>query len=238
MSYDARMVSSITPPSLFRVVDEYGSSLTVDEADNVFRDEKSDLLGIMNAGRDRMTARVMRAEAVGDGKFKVREFNTFAPIALTSIKQLPNTLQDRAITLPLKRATQSERPERLTLRTRGPLIDIGRRLTRWAVDLKELPDPHMPAACSTGSRTSGSSSFRSPRRPAASGQRGAARPPWQILRAKKQMTLTVVGTPICLPTCGRSSTRPARRRYTPTNSAKNSSRWTSRHGALRTAAIR
>ena len=146
MSYDARMVSSITPPSLFRVVDEYGSSLTVDEADNVFRDEKSDLLGIMNAGRDRMTARVMRAEAVGDGKFKVREFNTFAPIALTSIKQLPNTLQDRAITLPLKRATQSERPERLTLRTRGPLIDIGRRLTRWAVDLKELPDPHMPAA--------------------------------------------------------------------------------------------
>ena len=106
MSYDARMVSSITPSSLFRVVDEYGSSLTVDEADNVFRDEKSDLLGIMNAGRDRMTARVMRAEAVGDGKFKVREFNTFAPIALTSIKQLPDTLQDRAIALPLKRATQ------------------------------------------------------------------------------------------------------------------------------------
>ena len=106
MSYDARMVSSITPSSLFRVVDEYGVSLMVDEADNVFKDEKSDLLGIMNAGRDRMTARVMRAEAVGDGKFKVREFNTFAPIALTSIKQLPDTLQDRAIVLPLKRATQ------------------------------------------------------------------------------------------------------------------------------------
>ena len=115
MSYDARMASSITPSSLFRVVDEYGVSLMVDEADNVFKDEKSDLLGIMNAGRDRMTARVMRAEAVGDGKFKVREFNTFAPIALTSIKQLPDTLQDRAIVLSLKRATHGERPERLTL---------------------------------------------------------------------------------------------------------------------------
>jgi len=146
MSYDARMASSITPSSLFRVVDEYGVSLLVDEADNVFKNEKSDLLGIMNAGRDRMTARVMRSEAVGDGKFETREFNTFAPIALTSIKQLPDTLQDRAIVLSLRRATYGERPERLTLRTRGPLIDIGRRLARWAADLKELPDPNMPAA--------------------------------------------------------------------------------------------
>jgi putative DNA primase/helicase len=67
MSYAAHMVSSITPSSLFRVVDEYGVTLTVDEADNALRDEKSDLLGIMNAGRDRMTARVMRAEPVGNG---------------------------------------------------------------------------------------------------------------------------------------------------------------------------
>ena len=143
MSCDARMVASITPASLFRVVDEYGGTLTVDEADNTFRDEKSDLLGIMNAGRDRMTARVMRAEAAGDGKFKIREFNTFAPIALSSIKQLPDALQDRAIVLSLKRATHGERPERLTIMVRGPLIDIGRRLARWAADLpaKPLPQP-------------------------------------------------------------------------------------------------
>ena len=127
-------------------------------------DEKSDLLGIMNAGRDRMTARVMRAEAIGDGKFKVREFNTFAPIALDLD---PGSYHARfriaPSSLPLRRATQDERPERLTLRTRGPLIDIGRRLTRWAIDLNELPDPHCRRACTTGSRTCGSSSFRSPR---------------------------------------------------------------------------
>jgi 3'-5' exonuclease len=135
MSYDARMASSITPSSLFRVVDEYGVSLLVDKADNVFKNEKSDLLGIMNAGRDRMTARVMRSEAVGDGKFETREFNTFPPIALTSIKQLSDTLQDRAIVLSLRRATYGERPERLTLRTRGPLIDIGRRLKALTLSL-------------------------------------------------------------------------------------------------------
>jgi Protein of unknown function (DUF3631)/Toprim domain len=143
MAFDARMASSITSSSLFRVVDEMGVTLTIDEADNVLRDEKSDLLGIMNAGRDRMTARVMRAESVGDGKFKVRGFNTFAPIALTSIRALPSALQDRAIVLTLRRATHDERPERLTLTERGPLIDVGRRLARWAADLpaKALPRP-------------------------------------------------------------------------------------------------
>jgi hypothetical protein len=143
MAYDARMASSITSSSLFRVVDEMGVTLTIDEADNVLRDEKSDLLGIMNAGRDRLTARVMRVESLGDGKFEVREFSTFAPIALTSIRALPTTLQDRAIVLTLRRATHDERPERLTLLERGPLIDVGRRLARWARDLtaKSLPRP-------------------------------------------------------------------------------------------------
>ena len=124
------MASSITSSSLFRVVDEMGVTLTIDEADNILRDEKSDLLGIMNAGRDRLTARVMRVESLGDGKFEVREFSTFAPIALTSIRALPATLQDRAIVLTLRRATHDERPERSTLTERGPLIDVGRRLAR------------------------------------------------------------------------------------------------------------
>jgi hypothetical protein len=146
MVHDARMASSITSSSLFRVVDEMGVTLTIDEADNILRDEKSDLLGIMNAGRDRLTARVMRAESVGDGKFKVREFNTFAPIALTSIRALPATLQDRAVVLTLRRATHDERPERLTLTERGPLIDVGRRLARWAADLpaRALQRPAAP----------------------------------------------------------------------------------------------
>ena len=76
-----------------------------------------------------MTAKVMRTEAVGDGKFEAREFNCFAAVAFTSIQSVPDTLQDRCIVLPLRRATKDERPERLTLRTRGELIDIGRKLS-------------------------------------------------------------------------------------------------------------
>jgi hypothetical protein len=147
MSCNAHLISSISASSLFRIIDEFGVSLMLDEADNVFRDEKSDLLAVFNAGRDRLTARVMRVESLGDGKFKVREFNTFTAVALSSIKALPATLQDRAIVLSLKRATHGERPERLTLTERGPLIDVGRRLARWAAD---LPAQSLPRPAPTG----------------------------------------------------------------------------------------
>ena len=206
MAYDARMASSITSSSLFRVVDEMGVTLTIDEADNVLRDEKSDLLGIMNAGRDRMTARVMRAESVGDGKFKVREFNTFAPIALTSIRALPATLQDRAIVADAQardarraagalnadgaRPAHRYRPASGALGDRPP----GKVVTATRADRPVQPDRGRMVRPLSGRR-----GWR-----AANGRSGAARRPGPILRAKKRMTPTAAGTPICLPMCGRS----------------------------------
>jgi hypothetical protein len=146
LSANSRMASSITSSALFRAIDAHRISLFVDEADNVFNDKPSELLGIINSGADRMTAKVMRSTPRENGEFDEREFNTFAPIALTSIDPLPDTLQDRSIVLALKRAKKGERPERLTLRTRGPLIDIGRQLARFAADFKAaLPDMHLPA---------------------------------------------------------------------------------------------
>jgi hypothetical protein len=145
MSYAPRMAASITPSSLFRAVDAFHVSLFVDEADNVFKNATPDLLAIMNAGADRMTAKVMRTESVGDGKFESRGFDCFAALAMTSIKSVPDTLEDRCLVLQLTRATKGEKPERLTVRTRGPFIEIGRQFARWASDLKALPDPDMPA---------------------------------------------------------------------------------------------
>ena len=145
MAHHPRMASSISPSSLFRAVDAFAVSIFVDEGDNVFKTASPELLAVINSGADRMTAKVMRTEAVGDGKFEAREFNCFAAVALTSIQQVPDTLQDRCIVLPLRRATKDERPERLTLRTRGELIDIGRQFDRWAADLEKLPEPDLPA---------------------------------------------------------------------------------------------
>jgi hypothetical protein len=141
MAHNARMASSISPSSLFRAVDALRVSIMIDEGDNVFKNVNPDLLSITNAGADKMTAKVMRSEATGDGQFISREFNTFGALALTSIQPVPDTLQDRCIALPMRRAMKHERPERLTMRTRGPLIDIGRQFARWAADLKVLPNP-------------------------------------------------------------------------------------------------
>ena len=145
MAHKARMASSISPSALFRAVDAGQVSIMIDEGDNVFKNGNPELLGIINSGSDRMAASVMRTEAVGDGQFVSRDFKCFTAIALTSIQQVPDTLQDRCIALPMRRALKDERPERLTMRTRGPLIDIGRQLARWAEDLKGLPDPTMLA---------------------------------------------------------------------------------------------
>jgi hypothetical protein len=140
MSHKARMASSISPPSLFRAVDDERVSLTIDEADNLFKHANDDLVAILNSGIDRMTAFVMRTVPVGDGDFKVRYFRTFTAIAFTSIGDLPiASMQDRCIVLRLKRAKKSERPEKLDLDTQDNLIDIGRKFARWSADLAVLP---------------------------------------------------------------------------------------------------
>jgi hypothetical protein len=141
MAHKARMAASISSSSLFRAVDAAQVSLMIDEADNVFKNHNPELLGIINSSSDRMAASVMRTEAVGDGQFVSRDFKCFTAIALTSIQQVPDTLQDRCIALSFRRAMKHERPERLTIRTRGPLIDVGRQFARWAADLTALPDP-------------------------------------------------------------------------------------------------
>jgi putative DNA primase/helicase len=144
MSHNPRAAASITSSAMFRAVDAFGISLMVEEGDQVFKGANPDLLAIMNAGADKMLAKVMRSEKTDEGKFVPREFSCFAPVAFTSIKQVPKTLQSRSIVLRMRRAAQGERWEQLTLRTRGTLIDIGRRFMRWAADLGELPDPDLP----------------------------------------------------------------------------------------------
>ena len=141
MAHKARMAASISPSSLFRAVDAAQVSLMIDEGDNVFKNANPELLAIINSSSDRMAASVMRTKSVGDGQFVSRDFKCFTAIALTSIQQVPDTLQDRCIALAFRRAMKHEKPERLTIRTRGPLIDVGRQFDRWAADLKALPDP-------------------------------------------------------------------------------------------------
>jgi putative DNA primase/helicase len=144
MSHNSRAAASLTASSVFRAIDAFKISIMIEEGDKVFKNAQPELYAVLNAGADKMLARVPRSEKTDDGKFAPREFSCFAPVAFTSIKKVERTLQDRSIVLQMKRARKGERPEKLTIRTRGGLIDVGRKFLRWAIDLKELPTPDLP----------------------------------------------------------------------------------------------
>jgi len=86
--------------------------------------------------------------AVGNDHKPIR-FSTWAPMALAVIKNLPDTLEDRSIIIPMHRQTPEECKERTRLRENRPsgLEDLGRKAARWAKDnLDKLneADPELP----------------------------------------------------------------------------------------------
>jgi putative DNA primase/helicase len=136
---------SLTPSSLFRAVDARKVTLLIDEADNNFhRNANPDLFAIFNSGHDRVMSKVLRSVPTAGGGYEDREFQTFTGIATTSIKQFPDTAQDRCISLLMKRATAAERPEHLINGRSSLLIDCRRKIARWVADLRELPKIERP----------------------------------------------------------------------------------------------
>ena len=139
------LAGSITPSSLFRIIDATRATLLIDEADNIVNKNSSpDLLAILNSGHRRRTAYVIRSVPTPDGGWMPVKFNTFTGIAFAGLEILPETLQDRSLGLPLHKATREEKPEHLVNGYSPVLIECRRKFARWAADLTELPAVTMP----------------------------------------------------------------------------------------------
>jgi putative DNA primase/helicase len=79
------------------------------------------------------------------GDYEPRMFPTFAPIVIALIQKLPNTLEDRAIVIQLKRKLKIERAEKYRKHKRAPELNVlAQKCARWAVDnfgrLKNQPE--------------------------------------------------------------------------------------------------
>jgi hypothetical protein len=137
---------SITPSSLFRIIDATHATLFIDEADQVIHANSSpDLLALLNSGHRRKTAYAIRSVPGPDGKSWVpTQFNTFAGIAFAGLKSFPETLQSRTIGIPLHKATREEGREHLINGYSPVLVECRRKLARWSADLTELPAATMP----------------------------------------------------------------------------------------------
>jgi putative DNA primase/helicase len=142
---------NITPSSVFRLIEKYQPTLMIDEADSFLkRDDGRDyaeMSGLLNAGHARGG---MVIRTVGED-FEPRAFKVFGPVAFAWLVKrgmhVSETLEDRSITIELRRRLPEEKITRLRSTRTGHLHELGRRVARWVEDHKtELADsdPEMP----------------------------------------------------------------------------------------------
>lgn len=138
----AKMAANVTPAALFRFIQHCKPCLLLDEADTFKLMEHAELRAIINAGH-LVTERVLRT--VGDDH-EVREFDVFSPMAIAAIGSLPDTIEDRAIIIRMRRRKEGETVDSFPHLGSDALHILQRKLARWADDKRQLinPDPVLP----------------------------------------------------------------------------------------------
>lgn len=138
---------SISASSVFRTVQLLDTiTLLVDEADTFLR-ENEELRGVLNSGFEAGSGVIRVAEV--QGEHVPVFFPTSCAVAVAAIKGLPDTIEDRAVPVVLKRKTQGETIVRLRdPGAREALGILARKLARWGVDhVAGLPLlPEIPVA--------------------------------------------------------------------------------------------
>jgi Protein of unknown function (DUF3631)/RepB DNA-primase from phage plasmid len=122
--------SNISPAALFRTIEAAKPTLLIDEADT-FVTMSDELRNVINSGHTRPTAYVVRTEGED---LQPRRFSTWAPMAFAAIGKLPGTVEDRSITIPLRRRRPDERVERFQRNDLTYLQAIASAAARFAAD--------------------------------------------------------------------------------------------------------
>jgi hypothetical protein len=138
---------NISASGVFRTVEALRPlTLLIDEADS-FLAEAEELRGVLNSGFER-SGNVIRVVEI-NGEHRPVQFATFAPCALASIGDLPTTLADRAVPIPMSRKAAGDSVQKLRQgRNRANLAELARKLARWAADTGAAlsTDPAIPEA--------------------------------------------------------------------------------------------
>jgi putative DNA primase/helicase len=136
--------ANISASAIYRTVEAAQPTLLIDEADSFLKDNE-ELRGVLNAGFMR-GGQVIRV--TGDNH-EPRIYSCWAPVALATIRPLPDTIEDRSVTIPLTRRLKTETITRLRLDRLTQLQPLTSRLQRWATDniaQLETADPEIPEA--------------------------------------------------------------------------------------------
>lgn len=111
----ARMTTNISEAALFRTISHFEPTLIIDEAEglsNRLSERSQSLREIINAGH-RPGAPVVRC--VGKD-FVPTEFDVFGPKVIIAIGDVPDTIRDRSILIPMRRRRPAEQVDRFRFR--------------------------------------------------------------------------------------------------------------------------
>lgn len=116
LSYKPLQVSSITGPSMARMITLQNGQITLlaDEADRYLNNDNDTLCKVLNSGYQR-GKKIMCTETSGRN-MKPHLFDCFAPCAIAGIGNIPATVQSRSITITMKRKTSNDHIEKLRYR--------------------------------------------------------------------------------------------------------------------------
>jgi putative DNA primase/helicase len=128
----SELASNISASALFRYVEDVRPTLLIDEADSFVKDNE-EMRGILNSGHTKTAAHVIRNIEV-NGEYKPRRFSTWAPKAIATIRELADTLEDRAVVLQLQRRPKTASIVRLRKRDSAEFEVLRRQAARWADD--------------------------------------------------------------------------------------------------------
>jgi len=123
------LASNITPAAIFRVIDMYSPTLIIDEADTFISGRNDEMIGIINSGHRKSSAKVIRV--TGDSHTP-KAFSTWSPMALAAIKRLPSTVEDRSVVIHLSRKMVSDKVQRMPVGLKDDCKVLREKLTKWA----------------------------------------------------------------------------------------------------------
>ncbi len=142
---------SATPAVMIRLVAEGGCTVLYDEVDALFgssrrEDGSADLVAFMNSGY-RRSAKAYRCGGSGRN-IEAQAFDSFAPIALAGLRDLPDTLASRSIMIRMQRRALGETVESFRQRyAEDEARPIREAVIKWCEKLPgkinrkpELPD--------------------------------------------------------------------------------------------------
>jgi hypothetical protein len=150
MCHRPLMTVNASPSAVYRSIGMAPSdppTLLIDEADTIFgpkAGDNEDLRGLLNAGHQRGRP-ALRYDA---GSRSVEKIQTFAMAALAGIGAMPDTIEDRAAVIRMRRRAAGEEVNPYRVRRDGPeLDDLRQRLNQWVtahLDVLTNAAPDMP----------------------------------------------------------------------------------------------